>query len=174
MTNLNLNDLNQDMPGLTAAFGSVMAEAAAVCLENQQHPIGVSLAISGSSTQSFLLDWNAVTAQQVSAYNDLQEATELGASGIAILLMEKITGNVVLERSRKGPGFDYWVGKQDDDDLFSNKNRLEISGILNGTSTQFTSRINQKKRQMLPSSGLAPGYVIVVEFGNPKAHMEAV
>jgi len=80
---------------------------------------------------------------------------------------------VVVERSKKGPGFDYWLGDGDDDLLFSGKARLEVSGILSGSANKISARFRQKKQQIKPSDHLAPAYVAVVEFGNPTAHVEA-
>ncbi|MFH1157832.1 MAG: hypothetical protein V1721_02960 [Pseudomonadota bacterium] len=70
---------------------------------------------------------------------------------IAILALKTLTGKEVLERSRKGPGFDYWVGDKDDDQLFSGKARLEVSGILCGDEAKIKSRVTQKKAQTKPS-----------------------
>jgi hypothetical protein len=78
---------------------------------------------------------------------------------------------VVVERSKKGRGFDYWLG-DDDDLLFVGKARLEISGILSGSKAQIAARVKEKKGQLKPSDYLAPGYVAVVEFGQPAAHVE--
>jgi hypothetical protein len=121
----------------------------------------------------FQLEWPSVDDQQRRCYNDLQEATERGAYGVAILVVREVTGKVVVERSKKGPGFDYWLGDGDDDLLFSGKARLEVSGILSGTASQIAARVKQKKDQIKPSAHLAPGYIAVVEFGNPTAHVEA-
>jgi hypothetical protein len=81
---------------------------------------------------------------------------------------------VVVERSKKGPGFDYWLGNEDEDgeELFQRKARLEVSGILSGSRLQVQARVRQKKEQMKPSDRLAPGYVAVVEFGTPIACVE--
>jgi hypothetical protein len=86
--------------------------------------------------------------------------------------VKELTGKLVIERSKKGPGFDYWLGENDDDLLFAGKARLEVSGILSGSPTQIETRVRQKKAQVKPSDNLAPGYVAVVEFGNPTAHVE--
>jgi hypothetical protein len=79
---------------------------------------------------------------------------------------------VVVERSKKGLGFDYWLGDEDDEELFTGKVRLEVSGILSGLRSQLQARVRQKKEQIKPSDHLAPGYVAVVEFGTPIACVE--
>lgn len=170
---IDLNSLaDGKMPGLTAACGGALAEAAAVCLEDREHKSGVSLHLTGIRNQQRTLNWAAVTDQQRRCYNDLQEATERGAYGIAILVAKDLTGMVVVERSKKGPGFDYWLGQSDDDDLFANKARLEVSGILAGDDSAIKSRTKLKVDQIKPSAKLAPGYVAIVEFSKPTAHME--
>jgi hypothetical protein len=161
------------MPGLTPACGTMLAECAAVCLEDRAHLRGTRLHTSGHSICDYQLEWGPVDDQQRRCYKDLQEATERGATAIAILVLKELTDLVVIERSKKGPGFDYWIGKDDDDLLpFANKARLEVSGILDGTTSEINTRIKQKRQQISPSDGAAPGYIAVVEFSRPLAHVE--
>jgi hypothetical protein len=160
------------MPGLTRACGTLLAEAAAVCLEERQHATGVTLQLTGVRSAQFPMQWPPVTDQARRSHNDLQEATERGAYGIAILVVCEFTGMVVVERSKKGPGFDYWLGDEDDGQLFAGKARLQVSGILSGPRSQLQARARQKKEQIKPSDHLAPGYVAVVEFGTPIACVE--
>lgn len=169
---MNLAELCDGMPGLTKASGTMLAESAAVCLESQAHQPGVQLIMTGLKSDLLSLEWLAVDDQQRRCYRDMQEATERGAYGVAILVVRELTGRVVVERSKKGPGFDYWLGDKDDDLLFLGKARLEVSGILSGTAAQIAGRVKQKKEQMKPSAHLATGYVAVIEFGNPIAHVE--
>jgi hypothetical protein len=132
----------------------------------------VKLRLDGMKDDVFQLEWSSVDEQQRLCYNDLQEATEWGACGVAILVVKELTGKVVIERSKKGPGFDYWLGEDDDDLLFYGKARLEISGLLSGSQGEISTRVKQKKNQIKASDHLAPGYVVVVEFGEPTAHVE--
>jgi hypothetical protein len=171
--NLSLVSLAEGtMPGLSRACGTVLAEAAAVCLEERQHRSGVTFHLTGTKVGQFLVEWPPVDDQARRSHNDLQEATERGAYGIAILIVCDLTGMVVVERSKKGPGFDYWLGEEDDDELFQGKARLEVSGILSGSRSQVQARVRQKREQVKPSDHLAPGYVAVVEFGTPLACVE--
>jgi hypothetical protein len=98
----------------------------------------------------------------------MPEATERGASAIAFLLMLQLTDYTVIERSRKGTGFDYWLGHKDDM-IFQRAARLEISGILSGTAQTVDTRVAQKKKQTRRSDGALPAYIVVVEFGAPTA-----
>jgi hypothetical protein len=98
---IDLNSLAGGMPGLTSACGKSLAEAAAVCLEDRKHISGVSLWLTGIQEEERALIWPIVTDQQRRCYNDLQEATERGAYGIAILVAREVTGLLVVERSKK-------------------------------------------------------------------------
>jgi hypothetical protein len=160
------------MPWLSSACGAQLAEAAAVCLENREHKSGVTFRLTGMKVHQFLMEWPIVDDQARRSHRDLQEATERGAYGIAILIVCDLTGMVVVERSKKGPGFDYWLGDDDDAELFVGKARLEVSGILVGSNAVVQRRVRQKKEQIKPSDHLAPGYVAVVEFGTPIACVE--
>lgn len=171
---LNLAALAEGMPGLTPASAQTLAEAAAVCLESQNHQPLVQLGHAGLTPKELRLVWPPVDDQKRRTYADMQEATELGACGVAILVVKEATAKVVVERSKKGTGFDYWLGDTSDDDglPFAGASRLEVSGILAGTKSQIQSRIKQKKGQLAPSDHLAPGFVAVVEFGTPIACVE--
>ena len=132
---LHLQTLGSDVGSLTSIYGAFLAESAAVCFEDRTHRSGVSLRVRGLADTVFSIHWASVTEIHRRCYNDLQDATEDGAYGIAILMMRELTGKRVVERSKKGTGFDYWIGESDDDDLiFTNKARLEVSGILDRKS----------------------------------------
>jgi hypothetical protein len=171
---LDLQDLDAGMPALTSAMGSVLRESAAICLDFNRHASPVRLHLKKVSNAQVLLSWPSVTAQMKATYNDMQNSTEFGACGIAILVVRKITGLTVIEQSKKGTGFDYWLGADEDDEVlpFANKARLEVSGILSGTPSQFKARIKQKLRQTetSDSSGLT-AYAVVVEFSKPLAEI---
>jgi hypothetical protein len=134
---LRIDDLNDGLPAITAEFGASLAQAAAVCLESQNHSSGVELRLTGRRT--FVLQWTPATEQMRRCWNEAVEATEFGACGIAFLLILKLTEFTIIERSRKGTGFDYWLGR--DDQLFQKKARLEISGILKGDKSAFSVRL---------------------------------
>ena len=131
---LDLNELGNGFPAITPAFGKALAEAGAICLDSQGHEQGVLLQVQGDHNSRYSLAWPAVTGQMQKCWNDLDVATEHGAIGIAILLIKKVIGHAPIQRSRKGTGFDYWMG--DDSPMpFQSKARLEISRIRHGATT---------------------------------------
>jgi len=172
---LNLNELAAGMPGIGPVWAAVLAEAAVVCLESHAHASGVNMPVSGGFTHQFTVQWKPLPdpKQAQRTWGDPEEATELAACGLAALIITALTPWTVVARSRKGTGFDYWLGpKESTDGLFQNKARLEVSGIRRGSASDVESRANQKLRQMSRSASLAiPGYVTVVEFGAPVSRM---
>lgn len=167
---LDLKDLGHGLPAITPYFGMALAEAAGVCLESQNHAQGVQLRIRGYSNTSHPIAWPEVTEQTRRCWNDHDVATEHGAVGIAVLLAQKEIGYTVIERSRRGTGFDYWMGEESMP--FQNKARLEISGIRKGNDQEVKARVRQKLRQTDQSDRSLPTYVIVVEFGCPLAEVQ--
>jgi hypothetical protein len=169
VTIYHLEELRQGMPGLTATAGGFLAESAAVCLEDRQHQPGVRFSVKGSYRRTAHLKWVGATRQQQLTYADMQEATEYGAAGVAILTLKRAVGKVVVERSRKGDYFDYWLGSEGGGELFQNRERLEVSGILAGDEKKLELRVEQKRDQITRARGKLTKYVAVVEFGSPKA-----
>lgn len=109
---LNLNELGEGLPAITPAYGKALAEACGICLESVGHVEGKNLLVFGDYEKNYSLSWPPVTEQALRCWNDPEVATEHGAVGIAVLLAKKEIGYAVIERSRKGTGFDYWMKGQ--------------------------------------------------------------
>lgn len=161
-----LDSLREGIPSFTPEFGSILAQVASFCLENQNHRCSVQMTVNGEYNDVLSLSWESVTDQIRRNWNDLQEATEFGAVGIAILLIIRLTEYTVVQRAWKGTGFDYWLGYKNDI-LFQNKARLEVSGILKGDKKMVEYRVNQKIKQVETYDSPLPAFIIVVEFSNP-------
>lgn len=163
---LNLNDLAAgNIPAITCAVGSALAEAGAICLESQQHVPGVDLSVRGYHEQVYSLTWQPATEQAWRSWNDPDSATEKGAESIAILIAKRAIGYSVIRQSRKGTGFDYWIGEKSAEG-FLDKAGLEISGIRRGNDADIKARVRKKLHQA-NQLGTWPTYVIIVEFGTP-------
>lgn len=166
---VHLNTLQGGTPGITPAIGETFAEAAAVCLEDQKHSSGVGINVNGDFSEAFAIAWDETTDQMRRSWADLQFATEMGAYGVAVVLLHELTELTVVERSRKGTGFDFWLGIKNEiaKTLFQGKARLEVSGILNGDENTIRSRVRQKLRQTNRSDGSLPALIVIVEFSMP-------
>jgi len=168
---LDLSRLGEtpEMPGLTRSAGQYLADAAAVCLEQCGHREPITLNVTGWKPRRYHVICSEVTDRKRRTHNDQQEATELGACAVAISIIHDVAGFAVVERSRKGTGFDYWLG-DDDPYPFQKKARLEVSGILRGTDGDLERRVKEKCRQTERSDCTRlEAFVAVVEFGHPMA-----
>lgn len=168
---LQLDALASGCHALTKAKGESLAECATVCFYSQGHSQNVMLSVKGSHDVMRQLDCPQITEQMLRCYHDLEEAAEDGACGVAILLIRHLEGLTVVKRSRKGTGIDYWMGHKDNSgDPFKEMARLEVSGLLKPTDSQFSQRVKQKILQAKQSEGTKlPYYVVVVEFSTPRA-----
>lgn len=168
---LNLDDLGTGrIPAISPAVGNALAEAGAICLESQDHQPGVSLSVRGYHEQAYPLTWQPATEQARRSWNSPDTATEKGAEAVAILIAKEVIGYSVIRQSRKGTGFDYWIGEESSEG-FLDKAGLEISGIRRGEYNRVRARVRKKLRQADRSRQL-PTYAIVVEFGNPLAEVQ--
>ena len=170
---LNLSSLKTSRPGLSAEYGAMMAQAAAVCLQDQGHSSGVAMQANGLGARAYALEWSPVSEDTFPTWADEPFATEQGAYAIAILLLEQVFNLIPIERSRKGTGFDYWLGQLDAKGqatgFFQRKARLEVSGIRRGSRRQIAQRLRRKLKQVQKSHRSLPGYAVIVEFGEPFA-----
>ncbi|MCB1033500.1 MAG: hypothetical protein KDD47_06665 [Acidobacteria bacterium] len=171
---MTLSGLRSGHPGISEAFGAALAEAAVVCLESQGHRTGKRISATGTFQRAFILAWEILQEEAQRSWADSEVATEFGAYGVAALVVKALTGQVVLERSRKGTGFDFWLGPPTaQTPLFQGKSRLEISGIRKGTERQIQARVASKLRQTERSDATLTlrAIVAVVEFGAPRTEV---
>ena len=172
MDTILLSDILKGTPGVSPVEGSNLYENCVVALHHCCHPESVVLMLKGLQDSHYLLLWDDVFTDQLRrTYNDMQSVTERAAVCLSVMLVTKLTPYTVIERSRKGTGFDYMLGDSQDA-LFMPKARLEVSGIMqeNSVSNTVESRFRQKAVQTDRSDdALLPAYVSVVEFSTPKA-----
>jgi len=164
---LTLEDLLEDFPHIPPECGSVLVQSAVLCLEGQGHTSGALLTVQGSFNTAFRLQWSMDVTEAMRRYwNDPDETVEQGAYGLALLLLRSLAGLTVLERSRKGTGFDWWLASADN--LFQAAARLEVSGIMRGSARRVKGRLKERLAQTMRSdpSGLT-AFIAVVEFGGP-------
>jgi hypothetical protein len=170
---LTFEALTDGQLGISSAYGSFLAEAASHCLHYNDHENPVLLRLTGDVCTPRTLKWLDLNEGDKSTWADLQEATEYGAYGVAIIVVLPLTRTARVERSAKGTGIDYWVGdRRDGQEMFQRTARLEVSGILTGDETKIEARLNQKlaQTQRSDTAGVGmPAYVVIVEFGSPEA-----
>lgn len=155
---------------LSPGFRLYIEEAARFCLDYNNHLDGKMLEVDGHYQGRFELRWIALARDYWNSFSDHQAAVEHAAYGIAFLLMLALTEHRVIQRSAKGTGFDFWLGKRGVPG-FQSHARLEVSGILLRPS-RVGSRGAEKQVQSRrsDSTGL-PAYVVIVEFSCPKSRI---
>ncbi|MEM9888353.1 MAG: hypothetical protein AAF849_20835 [Bacteroidota bacterium] len=176
MKQLNLNFLgDKEIPGISSNFGKFLAEAAMVCLHLNQHESGVVLKSSGTLNEDFEIVWSEeLTEDVIDSWKDLNEATEYGATAIAMLLTNEV---LKMKRVVRNIGAaDYIISDVEMKTDQSNYPMvyLEISGIFSATTNNtLTKRVNQKVLQVKKGVASAPFLVVVVEFSSPEAKIKS-
>ena len=166
---IEVENIKNGLPGVAPVTAAHLYESFMCCMHYHSHNETTLLSLSGYE-QPVTLKWRDYYDAQISrTYTDEQYNTEHGAVCLSIMLTLSLTPYTVIMRSRKGTGFDYWLGIKDTV-LFQKKARLEASGILKGDDRLMDKRYKAKSLQTQKSddSGL-PAYISIVEFSRPKA-----
>lgn len=163
---IDLEELARGTACLTPAVCANLAEAAAVCLTTQKHEPGVALRVGGALVR---VAWGPLDGRAADSHADPQEATEEGAVAVAIELIRRGTPFDVVRRSRKGPGFDWYLGANRNAPPFAESACLEVSGILDETPTLLEERAKRKVAQAQSGGSGLPGFAVVVGFAGPRA-----
>lgn len=159
------------MPALSAHEGGSLAEAASICLEASAHISPVALLVRGDYNQTISLKFLPVNDQMRRTHGDPDVATERGACAIAILLLSALREYTLVQRSYKGTGVDYFLGRKDDF-LFQNSARLEVSGIRRGSEAEIRRRMRVKLEQTERSdASQLPAIIVIIEFSRPLAEV---
>ena len=179
MNRLNLDELKDGSYGISKNIGGFLAEAALVCLHLNQHPPGTTLQVAGISDNSFILDWSdQVTPAIVKSWKDLNEATEYGATALAVLLIQAIAGLVVGGRVPQKEQVDYILQSPENyrKNIIEPEAFLEVSGILTAKrGNTINMRVERKERHIQQGAKRNyPTYIIVIEFGKPKSKIAKI
>ena len=171
MKSICVENIMKGMPGITPIEGANLYENAIVLLHKSGHVSPTKFKVTHTISEDFSLEWNDVFNEQMNrTYQDEQSATERAAVCISALLTVQLTDYTIIERSRKGTGFDYFLGSKADK-FFIPQARLEVSGIAKETEQNLlTTRYRQKVEQTnISDQSSMPAYISVVEFKTPKA-----
>jgi hypothetical protein len=149
------------------------AEACSVALQKNNHE-NPKFTVDGDFNGSFLISRNHVT--KLEGWQDDFDVAEYGALAIAFFVIDAYSEYTVVRQSKRGTGFDYWLGYKRDDKKFDAKNfllaRLEVSGIFKGGDPEIKKRAQIKVNQIKKSGNLGlPAYISVTEFSNCKSRL---
>ena len=179
MKKLNLDELRNGSYGISKNIGAFLTEAALVCLHLNQHPPGTTLYVDGFSDKSFILDWSdQVTPAIVRSWKDLNEATEYGATALATLLIQAISGLVIGGRVPQQEQPDYILQRPENYriNIIEPEAFLKVSGILTEKrGNTINMRVERKERHIKQGAKRNyPTYIIVIEFGKPKSKIAKI
>ena len=178
-----LEDLKRGYPGLDKDTGGSHRIAAMVCLDSQKHASGVNCEMKSlkETTSMLRLAWNeAVTQQMKNTWYDRREASEMGAAGLAVLVILAFTEYTVLRRMDidEKTGMDYWLSKNANvgnltENFLQGDARLEVAGRRSASTGTIRGVVQSKlKRSTKSDKTGTPAYVIVMEFSRPEIYFE--
>ena len=178
-----LEDLKRGYPGLDKDTGGSHRIAAMVCLDSQKHASGVNCETKSlKKTRSMLrLTWNAAVTQQMkNTWYDRREASEMGAAGLAILVILAFTEYTILRRMDidEKTGMDYWLSKSANvgnltENFLKGDARLEVAGRRSASTGTIRDIVQSKlKRSKKSDDTGTPAYIVVVEFSSPVVYIE--
>lgn len=182
-TAIVLEDLKRGYPGLDKDTGGSHRIAAMVCLDSQKHASGVNCEMKSlNETLSMLrLSWNeTVTQQMKNTWYDRREASEVGAAGLAILVILSRTKYTVLRRMDidEDTGMDYWLSKNTSagsvtENFLQGDARLEVAGRRRENTKSIEKLVRDKLKRSRKSDGTGTvAYAVVVEFSKPVVYFE--
>lgn len=176
---VDLSDFSSVGPLLHPSAAAFFAASASVCLRLHRTRGTILMRLTHPSGEGQCrVKPLRVTRSMRATYADLQDATEHGAYGIALLSAASKLGATFAERSFKGPGFDYFLQPPgdtepaDDDDIFAGKWALEVSGSLRGGPQEVKARLREKRSQVAGAAAQRVALVAVVEFSEPSTTLE--
>ena len=177
METLDLERIRDGFPGITPTFGEMLLEACLVCLEKQGHEPGTILSVFGDWNIEVELRWNTIVDDRMRrTWGNHNETTEYAAVCLVVLLVNQLTGYMIIGKADEKSGIDFWLGNQslkETDKLFIPTGRLEVSGIFSGTKTQIKRRFQLKLDQTRQSESTdLPVIIGVTEFGKPQTRLE--
>jgi hypothetical protein len=165
LESIALDGLHERHPGLTPALAQSYVEAATVCLaRHHQSPIVFSIDHGGNGHRR-RVNFPAPDERTRKAYANEIDATETGAYGVSLAVVESIVGMVAVKRAETLTGADRYIAPGGDmvEDLESCV-RLEVSGINAGSSSDVNRRLREKIAQAASGRSNLPAIAIVVGF----------
>jgi hypothetical protein len=159
-----------NVPCLSEPMKEFLLEALLLVLTENAHDITTQLSIKiieGEYNEFTLIFNTGIISEKAKKCWEIEQATEKAAECIALIICSKLTKYHVIRRSRRKTGFDYWIGDEEEG-LFQDRARLEISGIFKGTTKLVEKRFKEKSIQTHQSDDMGlPAYISVTEFSKP-------
>lgn len=171
---LSLESLADGIPVIFGGGHHWLVQKCVFSLDRQGHASGVVLhVVQESSTDcNFSLTWELEANEQLrKAHADSVESVEDSAKALSFLLVRELTPYTAVEQAQRGTTVDYFLSEKErnDDLIFNNTARLEMSGINAGDMQQVDARVKDKLDRLRDDP--LPAYIVVVEHKAPLAKM---
>jgi len=165
LDSLKLEDLWERHTGLTPALSQSFAEAAFVCLSRHHEPPVTVLLNHAGRDELRSIDFAVPDARVRNAYANDTDATEAGAYGVSLAVVEAVVELVAVRRAETQSGADWYLARYgtNAEDLESCI-RLEVSGTDEGTSSDIKRRLADKVAQAARGRSNLPAIASVVGF----------
>jgi len=165
LESMTLDGLHERHPGLTPALAQSYVEAACVCLaRHHQSPVVFSVSHAGNEHRR-RVNFPAPDERTRNAHANEIDATETGAYGVSLAVVESVVGMVAVKRAETLTGADWYIapGGETVEDL-EGCVRLEVSGINAGSSSDVNRRLREKIAQAASGRSNLPAIATVVGF----------
>ena len=171
---LSLESLTEGIPVIFGGNHHWLVQKCVFSLDKQGHASGVQLNVLQESCPdcAFHVTWELEVNEQLrKAHADSVESVEDSARALSLLLIRELTPYTAVEQAQRGTTVDYYLSEKDrnDDLIFNNTARLEISGINSGDMQQVNARVKEKLDRL--KKDYTPAYIVVVEHKAPLAKM---
>ena len=157
---LDLVSIKDGLPGIHKDSCAHYYSACMTTLHRSGHKDGVVMQLDGDRKENISLHWDDYYDESIDrTWKEINYCTDHAAVCVSCMLAINETEYTIIERSCKGDG------------LFGHAARLEISGILQESTTNTVEKrlkIKIKQTEQSDESRL-PAYISIVEFGKPKA-----
>lgn len=122
--------------------------------------------VESEGTESEIeVEWEHPCDRTKRAHANEIDATEAGACGVSLAVIEQLNGYVTIGRAHIMSGADYYIVPQGKSpDYFENALRLEISGLNKGGISDYRYRLERKINQTKVSGQNKPAIASVVGF----------
>lgn len=162
---LSFSNLALRHPGISQGLSLACEEAARVCLDrHHSSPIEITIDDSSNVFKAEVV-WLASDRALLHQWANDTDATEQGATALALACVELSRGLVAIRRAETRTGADYYVSAPGTpgDDLESAV-RLEISGTSDESPNVLKGRLKRKLAQAANGRSNVPAMAIVVGF----------
>lgn len=162
---LLVEGLHERHTGLTASLGGVFFEAACVCF-SRHHDSPIDVEVRRKDGNSVCeLAFRVPGERERAAHANTIDATEQGAYGVSLAVVEEVESLVAVRRAETLTGADWYVGPAGApaEDLESCY-RLEVSGVDAGSLSAIETRLSQKAKQTRDGKSNLPAIASVVGF----------